>query len=233
MTFVVAVIATMFFKLLAGELYASVWYAAPVKTSRRRGQRHFDLPVSVLSAVFENLRRSLDEMLARATKPEDRRLIMVRMKGTLVQARLGVDDLKSALEETRRKLAVQQRELETVRRRKTLAQGINDTETVAVAERFEAQLDEKVRILAEKVAIQEREVAVGERELDEMKADLRQAMSAGPMGGMSASLDDPLEDASGAKVSEEIDSLARQRARTERDADAERRLEELKKKMGK
>ena len=60
--------------------------------------------LKVLSSVFENLRRSLDEMLARATRPEDRRLIMARMKGTLVQARLGVDDLRDALAQTRRKL---------------------------------------------------------------------------------------------------------------------------------
>ncbi len=184
--------------------------------------------------MFENLRRSLDEMLARATKPEDRRLIMVRMKGTLVQARLGVDDLRSALEQTRRKLEVEQRELETVRRRKALALKVNDTETVAIAERFEAQHDEKARILAEKLAVQEREVAVGERELEEMKAELRKAMSGTPLSAAdTASLDDPLADESGAKASEEIDALARQRARTERDAEAERRLEELKKKMGK
>ena len=171
-------------------------------------------------------------MLARATKPEDRRLIMTRMKGTLVKARLVVDDLKSGLEKTRRKLESEQRELETVRRRKTLARGIGDAQTVAIAERFEAQLDEKVRILVEKVAVQEREVAVAERELDEMKAELRRAMASGPAAGMSASLDDPLADEGDARIGEEIDALARERARSERDADAQRRLEELKKKMG-
>lgn len=161
-------------------------------------------------------------------------MVMVRMKSSLVQARLGVDDLREALEQTKRKLAKEQQELETVRRRKTLAQGINDAETVAIAERFEAQHTEKVRVLTEKVAVQEQEVALGERELDEMKAELRRAMASGPTVGMSASLDDPLEDeASGAKVGEEIDALARERARTERAADAERRLEELKKRMGK
>ena len=181
--------------------------------------------------MFENLRRSLDDMLARATRPEDRRLIMARMKGTLVQARLGVDDLRSALEQTRRRLEQERRELDTVRRRRALAVGINDAETAAIAERFEAQHDEKVRILTEKLAVQEREVAVGERELDEMKAELRKAMASGPMAGMAASLDDPLPD-EGAKVSEEIDALARERARSERDAEADRRLEELKRKMG-
>lgn len=160
-------------------------------------------------------------------------MVMVRMKSTLVQARLGVDDLREGLEQTRRKLEVERRELDTVRRRKSLAQGINDAETVGIAERFEAQHEEKLRILTEKVAVQEREVALAERELDEMKAELRKAMASGPTVGMSASLDDPLAEEDGTKVSDEIDALARERARTDRAADAERRLEELKRKMGK
>lgn len=166
-------------------------------------------------------------------------MVMTRMKGTLVQARLGVDDLRDALEKTRRRLAAEQRELETIRRRKQLAQGINDAETVTIAGKFEAAHDEKVRILADKLAVQEREVALAERELDEMKADLRRAMAAGPTAGPTvgstgaAPLDDPLAGADESRTAEEIDSLARQRARTERDADAERRLEELKRKMGK
>ena len=57
--------------------------------------------------MFEQIRTSLDEMLARATKPEVRRMVMVRMKGTLVQARLGVDDLRDALEKTRSRLELE------------------------------------------------------------------------------------------------------------------------------
>ncbi|HMC54059.1 MAG TPA: hypothetical protein VKH19_02715, partial [Gemmatimonadaceae bacterium] len=89
--------------------------------------------------MFEHLRQSLEDLLARATRPEDRRLVLARMKGTLVQAQLGVDDLRSALEQTRRKLEAERRELETVRRRKELAGSIQDQETVGVAERFERQ----------------------------------------------------------------------------------------------
>lgn len=183
--------------------------------------------------MFDQFKRSLEDLLARATRPEDRRLVLTRMKGTLVQARLGVDDLRRALEETRRKAEKEQRELETVSRRKTLAQRVNDTETVTIAERFEAQHGEKLRVLTEKLAVQEREVAIAERELEEMKGELRKAMASGPTVGMSASLDDPLAGEDGSKVAEEIDSLARERARSDRDADAERRLEELKRRMGK
>jgi hypothetical protein len=174
-------------------------------------------------AVFEQLRQSLNELLERATKPEDRRMVVVRMKGTLVQARLGVDDLREALAISRRKLEVEQ-----------LATSIQDAETVAIAERFERQHEQKVLLLQEKVAVQARELELAERELEEMKAELRTAMIGGGVPHASDSLDDPLDEpGENPHVREEIDGLARERARAERDADASRRLEELKRKMGK
>jgi hypothetical protein len=186
--------------------------------------------------VFEELRRSLEEMMQRATKPEDRRAVVTRMKSTLVQAKLGVDDLREALGISRRKLENEQRELATVRRRKELAAGINDAETVSVAERFERQHTERVLILEQKIAVQSRELEVAERELDVMKAELRNAISGIPASGGTRGGDplaEPLEDTSGARTREEIDSLARERARSDREADAARRLDELKRRMGK
>lgn len=185
--------------------------------------------------MFEQLRQSLNELLDRATKPEDRRLILTRMKGTLVQAQLGVEDLRSALSLTLRKLEAERRELDTVRRRKDLAAGIRDVETVAVAERFERRHEELVAVLEEKAGAQSREVELAERELEGMKAEFRAAM-AGTPGAASVSgepPDDPLGDErADSRIREEIDALGRERARAERDAEAARRLEELKKKMG-
>ena len=187
--------------------------------------------------MFEQLRRSLNDLLERATKPEDRREVVSRMKGTLVQARLGLDDLRDALSQSQRKLERERREVETVRRRKELALKVNDTETVTVAERFEWQHTERVRVLEDKVVVQTREVELAEREVEEMKAEIRNAMAGVTPPPSGAPLedpdDDPLGDAQGAKAREEIDSLARERARADRDADATRRLEELKRKMGK
>src|SRR5437763_1020279 len=82
--------------------------------------------------------------------------VLVRMKGTLVQAKLGVDDLRDGLAQSRRKLEVERRELSTVRRRKELAVGIQDAETVQIAERFERQHEERARVLEEKIDIQTR-----------------------------------------------------------------------------
>lgn len=155
------------------------------------------------------------------------------MKSTLVQARLGVDDLRDGLALTRRKLEGEQRELATVQRRKALAAAIPDSETVTVAERFERQLEQRVLILEEKTAVQARELELAERELEEMKTELRNAMSRIPSSPGGMPLDDPLADVDGANVQAELDALARERARTDRDADADRRLEELKRRMGK
>ena len=185
-------------------------------------------------AVFEDLRRSLDELLQRATKPEDRRSVLARMKGTVVQATLGVDDLREALSWSRKKFEVEQRELATVRRRKELATGIQDAETIAIADRFEKQHAERAAVLEEKIAVQTRELELAERELGEMKAELLSARGGvhGAATDSSDSLEDQLEDDGGAKTSNEIDGLARERARTDREAEAQRRLDEMKKNMG-
>jgi hypothetical protein len=191
--------------------------------------------------VFEQLRQSLNDLLERATKPEERRAVVTRMKNTLVQAKIGLDETRDQLRLAERKLEVERRELETVRRRKELAAGINDAETIKVAERFEKQHGDKVAVLEQKIAAMTQEVALAEREVEEMKAEIRTAMIGGPAAGAAgaAGLEDPLEgvldedQAASNNVRDEIDALARQRARADRDADADRRLEELKKKMGK
>src|SRR5215208_5381192 len=97
--------------------------------------------------MFEKLRQSLDDLLARATKPEDRRAVLTQMKDALVHARVGLDGVRDAVRETRKRLDAERRELETVTRRKGLAQNINDAETVALAERFERQHAERVNVL--------------------------------------------------------------------------------------
>jgi hypothetical protein len=188
--------------------------------------------------VFEQLRQSLNELLDRATKPEERRTVVLRMKNTLVQATLGLDDIRNSHRMLEKKLEMERKELETVRRRRELAVGINDAETVAVAERFEKQHQEKLALLEEKFALQTRELDLAEREVAEMKAEIRAAMAGAPGVPSSAGVDDPLDDPLGegpsaSQTSAEIDALARARARADRAADADRRLEELKKKMGK
>ncbi len=194
--------------------------------------------------VFDGFRRSFDDLLSRATRPEDRRAIASRMKDTLVQAKVGLDDLRDGVARVRQRLALEERELETVRRRKHLAEGINDAETVTIATKYEQMHVERLEVLKSKVAAQEAELALAERDVQEMSAELKAVLSgADPRAsaGSSAGAIDGSEssdatgdsaDSSGA-LGSEIDALSRARARAEREADAARRLDELKRRMGK
>jgi hypothetical protein len=187
--------------------------------------------------VFDHFREALERLVNRAAPPEERRALAADMRETLVRARAGLHDLRDGLEVARRRLAQEQKELETVRRRKALAEGIGDAETVAVAERFEQHHGERVAVLVRKVEAQEAELALNEREVAEMTAALKAAMAGvGPAPASvsaASAAEREVEEALGADPSPEIDAMRRQRAREACDEDATRRLEELKRRMGK
>jgi hypothetical protein len=140
------------------------------------------------------------------------------------------------VEKTRQRLEAERRELETMRRRKGYAAGINDTETLALAEKYEAHHAERVAVLERKLDAQEAELAIVERDVGEMTAELKQAMLGVP-GAPSiddaarAEVDAALDDSS--SIASELDAMGRARARSAREADAEQRLAELKRRMGK
>jgi hypothetical protein len=187
--------------------------------------------------VFESFRQSLRDLMDRSTPPEARRAGLAEMKETLVRARMGLDDLRAGLDQTRQRLAAEQRELETVRRRKGLAAGINDAETVALAEKYETLHAERTEVLSRKLSAQESELSLTEREVAEMTAALKQALAGVPssadatLGAAADELDAAMDPSTG--VAEEIDALRRASSRAAREADAEARLAELKKRMGK
>jgi ketosteroid isomerase-like protein len=189
--------------------------------------------------MFENFRQALNALLSRGTPPEERRALLADMRATLVRAKAGVEDLRDGVAQARERLAAERRELDTVRRRKRLASDVGDAQTVTVAERFEAHHAERVQVLEQKVAVQERELALAEQEVAEMtRAFKGAAAGATPAGGAAAvSPDDAaareVDEALAGPQSAEFDNLGRARARQERDADAERRLAELKRRMGK
>jgi hypothetical protein len=187
--------------------------------------------------MFDNFRQSLRDLMDRSTTPEARRAGLAQMKQTLVQARMGLDDLRGGIEQTRQRLAAEQRELETVRRRKGLAAGINDLETVQLAEKYEVLHAERTDVLTRKLAVQESELAMVEREVAEMTTALKSAVSGAggtPLQAESAAAEvDAMLDNAGAEVAQEIDALGRASARSAREAEAERLLAELKRRMGK
>lgn len=180
--------------------------------------------------MFENLRRSLRDLLDAHPGHGDAGPSLAQMRETLVQARVGLADMRQGIEGTRLSLTAKQRELETVQRRKAQAAAIGDGETVRVAERYEAELVSRIEVLARKLAVQEDEVALGEREVSEMTAELRKAI--GGVSPASSMPEDPLAGAEAATL-DELSALERSRVRAARDAHADERLAELKRRMGK
>ena len=193
--------------------------------------------------MFESLRKSLNDLLARATPPEERREVVSRMRDTLVQAKMGLEDLRDGLAKSRKRLEAEKQEAETVQRRKRLAEQIGDAETVRVATEYETLHAQKIQVLSRKLEAQESELALAEQEVTQMMRELRAAASgAGPLPGRGAgAVNDALNEleseldtgAAGEPLRQEIDAMSRSRARAEREEDAARRLEELKRRMGK
>ena len=163
--------------------------------------------------MFEHLRRSWQSLLDGSLPPDERREVVAAMKETLVQARVGVSGLRDGVAEVRARLEKERTELTTCTRRKQLAQQIGDAETVTVAEKFERYHLERCAVLERKCEVQEAELALAEREVAEMTVELKYAMSGArspggrPPGAMPAP--DPAA------------------------MDAELRLAELKRRMGK
>jgi len=182
--------------------------------------------------VFDEVRQAFRELLHGNVSPEGRRELISVMKDTLVQARLAMDDLREGVEATRKRVTREQLELETIRRRKGLAQGVGDAETVVVAERFETQHAERLAVLEQKLAAQEGELALVERDVAEMKEQLKAAL-AGVGSGMRTETvtADPLDDGR-SEVEQQLNDLKRAERRASADATADAALAELKKRMG-
>jgi hypothetical protein len=186
--------------------------------------------------MFEQLRASIRNLLDGSTSPTDRRAALTDLKQSLVHARMGVDDLRAGVERARQQAEAARVELETIRRRKGLAAQIGDTETVAVAERFESLQAERVDVLTRKHDTQARELALAEHEVAEMSSEFRRAVAG---VGSGTPTGDPHERAAAAEVdallggTEASESQRRADARAQRDADADARLAELKRRMGK
>lgn len=149
------------------------------------------------------------------------------MRDALVDARVSLGKLREGVEATHARLERERSELETVRRRGSLASGIGDEETVGVAARFEQRHAERVVVLERKLEAQREELEMAEREVEEMTLEVKNA-SIAPGGPASAphAPDLPESDPDSA------DSLRRSVERVGREADAQRKLEELKRRMG-
>ena len=184
--------------------------------------------------MFEQFREALRALRTGGVHPSERRPMISHMRDTLVQARVGLADLRTALDTTRSRLEAERRELETVRRRKGLAAGINDAETVAIAERYELQHGQRVTVLEQKLAVQEAELSMAQREVEEMTAELKLAAAGVDSVGSPTSVPpDITSDPEAERLQQELDALARARRRAATEAEADEKLAALKRRMEK
>ena len=186
--------------------------------------------------MFEQLRDSLRGLSDRLA-PEERQRVTASMRDALVHAKMALADLREAARATETRVAAERVELETVRRRQGLAAQINDTETVAIAEKFAAQHAERLAVLEAKLQVQQQELTMVEREYDDMSSQLKMAMAGVAPGGASPEVaaqrevdaflaDAPMTDSHSSPIPP-------RRTRAEKEASAESRLADLKRRMGK
>ncbi|MCC7053749.1 MAG: hypothetical protein IT355_10815 [Gemmatimonadaceae bacterium] len=158
--------------------------------------------------------------------PSSRRQL-AEMKQTLAVARLARDDVRKACATSRERLAAARTELATILRRSDLARQIDDTETVAVAERFAETQRSTVSLLERKLGVQEEELSLAEQTVSAMEAELRGVTGIGPAPSApgSEAPGAPAPDRADASEYRGLDDAARAQA-------ADERLAELKRKMG-
>ena len=133
------------------------------------------------------------------------------MREAVIEAKVGVREVRDAVARSDAELAAERQRLADAERRGRLAGEIQDKETVEVAERFASKHRERVAVLERKVAAQRDELALAERELAEMQTQLERA----------------------AKAHLGVDPIRTDLDRVYREAEAEKQLEELKKRMRK
>jgi activator of 2-hydroxyglutaryl-CoA dehydratase len=187
--------------------------------------------------MFKQLRDALERALAAATPPPDLGEIAARMREAVIEQKALVRGLEGELAKAEELLSRQKAELATAERRRALAEGIHDEETVAVAQKFIVKLGARVAVLEKKVVVQRDEIALAEKELAEMTAQLQEAARHHPtltsersveaawQGLGRAGMDRPDTDLEGELLKGRMDRAARE-------AQADAKLDELKKKMG-
>ncbi len=188
--------------------------------------------------MFKRLREALEAALASATPPADLYDLAGRMREALIEARAGLGAMRDALQKTELEQEALRAEIATAERRRELAAGIADQETVAVADRYLARHREHAAVLEKKVAAQREELALAERDAAEMAAQLEEVTKR--RGGIASERSSEAAwsalgraGADRPELDPEQEALKARMDRAAREADADAKLEELKRRMGK
>jgi hypothetical protein len=188
--------------------------------------------------MFKRLREALERALEAATPPPDLGQIASQMRDAVVEQKAGVRLMREELAKAEEQLAAEQGQLVIAQRRRDLASGINDAETVGVAEKFIARHQERTAMLEKKVVAQREELALAERDLAEMMTQLQEASRRNPALGDKGSSTEAAWNSLGEagmdrpELDLEHELLKTRAQRAAREAEADARLDEMKKKLG-
>lgn len=188
--------------------------------------------------MFERLKNAITQALSAGTPPPDPKAQGGLMREAAVEARAAVDVMRRDLALVEQQLAAERQQLADATRRGEQAAGINDHETVEVAQRFAAKHQEKVRVLEQKVEAQQAELALAEKELAEIVAQVKAIKDSTP-ADTNARIENAwraMQAAGGARPGDALDEhdiLKSTVDRAAREAAADQQLQELKKRMGK
>ena len=181
--------------------------------------------------MFDGLKARLDRLL-RDRGGSDPRAYAAGLREALVEARLGITEMRRALASAAAELESERKQLADTERRGRLAAAVPDAETVAVAERFAIRHRERILVLERKVVLQRDELGLAEREAQEMTAQWRSASQGGPRSESIDAAWRDLEAAGTSRSPDESDRIAAELDRRKREDAVEAQLAYLKKKMG-
>ncbi len=184
--------------------------------------------------VFERLREALDAILDTAA-PEG--IAAGLMHEAVVEARTSLDQMREQIARTEQRLNREREQLRDAERRRKLAEGIEDWETVEIAKRFAAKHSEHVSVLERKLEAQQAEAKLAQEEFSQMRQQLKQirqkTMGADATARVEAAWRD-IERAGGVRpdLDLERDQLRSQLDAATKESVADEQLRQLKKKMG-
>jgi hypothetical protein len=181
--------------------------------------------------VFESLKARLEQLL-RADSRSDRRSRAAALREALLEAKVGVSTMRSALLTTEDELLQERRRLEDAERRGKLASELPDPETVALAERYAQRHRERISVLERKLTVQRDELAMAERETQEMLLEYRSAGAGAPVESVEAAWRE-LEAAGGERPATSLGDETSDASADKLKQAVEAQLAYLKRKMGK
>lgn len=134
---------------------------------------------------FDDIKAHLDRLFAYRPHGSAREQAVL-LRESLIEFKVGLDQLRAALAVTERELDGARRELADYQRRGSLAEGIGDSETVRVATEFTERSAAKVDLLERKVLVQRDEVHLAEREYERTRTQYERARQGVPLEAQEA-----------------------------------------------